>query len=42
MTRDPRTVMQFLGNWSAHVKSWTRAGDFPVLAAQEKVWSAES
>jgi len=26
-----RTVMQFLGDWSGHVKSWTRARDFPVL-----------
>ena len=26
-----RTVMQFLGNWSSHVKSWTRTRDFPVL-----------
>lgn len=26
-----RTVMQFLGNWSDHVRSWARAKDFPVL-----------
>ncbi len=26
-----RTVMQFLGNWSDHVKSWARAKDFRVL-----------
>ncbi len=26
-----RTVMQFLGDWSGHVKSWTRTRDFPVL-----------
>ncbi|MFQ5565802.1 MAG: sulfotransferase domain-containing protein, partial [Paracoccaceae bacterium] len=26
-----RTVTQFLGDWSGHVKSWTRARDFPVL-----------
>jgi hypothetical protein len=26
-----RTVMQFLGNWSDHVRSWSRAKDFPVL-----------
>jgi len=26
-----RTVMQFLGNWSDHVTSWTRAPGFPVL-----------
>jgi hypothetical protein len=28
---NPRTVMQFLGNWSDHVRSWTRAKDFRVL-----------
>jgi hypothetical protein len=26
-----RTVMQFLGNWSDHVRSWGRAKEFPVL-----------
>ena len=26
-----RTVMQFLGNWSDHVRSWVRAKDFRVL-----------
>ena len=26
-----RTVMQFLGNWSDHVRGWARAKDFPVL-----------
>ncbi|MHA1528164.1 MAG: sulfotransferase domain-containing protein [Alphaproteobacteria bacterium] len=26
-----RTVMQFVGGWSGHVKSWTRTRDFPVL-----------
>jgi len=26
-----RTVMQFLGNWSDHVRSWTRAKGFRVL-----------
>ena len=26
-----RTVMQFRGDWSGHVKSWTRTRDFPVL-----------
>ena len=26
-----RTAAQFLGSWSAHVKSWTQARDFPVL-----------
>jgi hypothetical protein len=26
-----RTVMQFLGNWSDHVRGWTRARDFRVL-----------
>jgi Sulfotransferase domain len=26
-----RTVMQFLGNWSDHVKRWARAKEFPVL-----------
>ena len=25
------TVIQFLGSWSAHVLSWTRCRDFPVL-----------
>ena len=28
---NPKTVMQWLGNWSDHVRSWTRARDFPVL-----------
>ncbi len=26
-----RTVMQFLGDWSGHVRGWTRARDFRVL-----------
>ncbi len=26
-----RTVMQFLGDWSGHVKGWTRTRDFPLL-----------
>jgi hypothetical protein len=26
-----RSAFQFLGNWSAHVASWTGARDFPVL-----------
>jgi hypothetical protein len=26
-----RTVMQFLGNWSDHVRSWTRTREFRVL-----------
>ena len=26
-----RTVTQFIGDWSGHVKSWTRTSDFPVL-----------
>lgn len=26
-----RTVAQFLGNWSDHVRGWARARDFPVL-----------
>jgi hypothetical protein len=26
-----RTVMQFFGNWSDHVRSWVRAKDFKVL-----------
>lgn len=26
-----RTVMQFLGNWSDHVRSWAKAREFPVL-----------
>jgi hypothetical protein len=26
-----RTVMQFPGDWSGHVRSWTRAPGFPVL-----------
>jgi hypothetical protein len=25
------TVKQYLGNWSKHVRSWTRTRDFPVL-----------
>ncbi len=32
MTRDPRTVMQLLGNWSDHVTSWVRAEEFGVPA----------
>ena len=28
---NPKTVLQFLGDWSGHVRSWTRARDFPVL-----------
>lgn len=28
---NPRTVMQFLGSWSDHVRSWTRTRDFRVL-----------
>jgi len=29
---NPRTVTQFLGGWSDHVRGWTRAKGFPVLA----------
>lgn len=28
---DANNVMQYLGSWSQHVKSWTEARDFPVL-----------
>lgn len=28
---NPKTVLQWLGNWSEHVRSWTRTRDFPVL-----------
>jgi hypothetical protein len=28
---NPRTVTQFLGGWSDHVRGWTRAKGFPVL-----------
>jgi hypothetical protein len=28
---NPRTVAQFLGSWSDHVRGWTRAKGFPVL-----------
>ena len=28
---NPRTVTQFLGSWSDHVRGWTRAKGFPVL-----------
>jgi len=28
---DAENVMQFLGNWSRHVKSWTEKAPFPVL-----------
>ncbi len=28
---NPKTVAQFLGDWSGHVRGWTRARDFPVV-----------
>jgi hypothetical protein len=36
-----RTVMQFLGNWSDHVRSWTRARDFRVLVLRYEDMLAE-
>ncbi len=31
---NPKTVAQFLCDWSGHVRSWTRARDFPVLVVR--------
>lgn len=39
---DPTNVMQYLGNWSQHVRSWTEARDFPVLTMRYEDMHADS
>lgn len=38
---NPKTVMQFLGDWSGHVRAWTRARDFPVLTLRYEDMQAD-
>lgn len=37
----PRSAIQFLGNWSEHVTSWTAARDFPVLTLRYEDMTAD-